>query len=133
LTVRLPEPTPIAAPFFDALREGRLLLPFCPADGFFFYPRNRCPVCLQGSWVWRAASGRGRVYSFTVDRIGHEPGLAASVPVVIAIVALDEGPRIAANIVGCAWSELSVGMTVEAVFTPCESGAILQFQPGASF
>jgi len=128
----LPEPTPLAAPFFEALRSGRLLLPRCPRDGFFFYPRNRCPACLRADWSWQPASGRGRVHSFTVDRVGHDPALAPLVPLVIAIVELEEGPRLSANLVDCASEDVSVGMLVQAEFAHYEGSSILQFRPSTA-
>jgi uncharacterized OB-fold protein len=124
----LAEPTPLAAPFFDALREGHLLLPCCPRDGFFFYPRNRCPACLKADWTWQQTSGRGQVYSFTVDRIGHDPALAASIPLVIAIVELVEGPRVPANIVDCPCEGVSIGMAVEVAFSRDASASLLLFR-----
>ena len=48
---------------------------------------------------WVAASGRGRVYSYTVNHRG-EGAYRNSVPFVLAYVELDEGPRIMTNIVG---------------------------------
>jgi hypothetical protein len=129
----LPRPNPTAAPFFAAARERRLLLPRCPRDGFFFYPRSRCPRCLGADWEWREASGRGVLHSFTVDRAGHLPGLRHLVPYAIAIVELAEGPRMTARLVDCDVDALAVGQPVEARyedagpvtlvhFAPCEAG-----------
>ena len=108
----LPLPNPTTRPFFAAAREGRLLLQRCPRDGFFFYPRSRCPACLGADWEWREASGRGSVHSFTVDRVGHLPGLQQLVPYAIAIVELAEGPRLTASVVGLANDRLAVGLRV---------------------
>ena len=88
----IPWPTPVTQPFLDAAREHRLELPKCPRDGFFFYPRDRCPGCLGDDWVWQTASGRGVVHAFTIDRVGHLPGLAREVPYVVAVIELEEGP-----------------------------------------
>ena len=131
----LPRITPTSRPYFDAAREGRLRLQRCPRDGVFYYPRSRCPHCWQADWAWTDLSGRGEVYSFTVDRVGHDPALAGDVPFVIALVTLEEGPRVVANVVGCAPEDVCVGMPVEAVFesyVPREGGepiALLRFRP----
>ena len=69
----IPRRTPTTAPYFDAAREGRLCLQKCPRDGFFFYPRSACPECLGRDWEWQDVSGRGTVYSFTIDRMGLDP------------------------------------------------------------
>ena len=62
------------------------MLQRCPRHGYFFYPRGRCPVCLGDDWEWAELSGRGTVYSFTVDRAGHDPALASRIPFAIALV-----------------------------------------------
>ena len=76
--------------FEYAAADGRFVLPRCPRDGFFYYPRTRCPQCLGNDWSWEPASGRGKVYSFTVDRVGHDPGQRERLPLIVAIVELDE-------------------------------------------
>ncbi len=125
----IPWVNPTTRPFFDAAREGRLLLPRCPRDGFFFYPRSRCPHCLGDDWRFEEVSGRGTIHSFTVDRIGHAPGLASLAPYAIAIVELEEGPRMTARLVGCDPDHLRVGQPVEASFEPIEDVALVHFRP----
>ena len=131
----LPRVIPVTRPFFDAAKEGRLRLPRCPRDGVFFYPRSHCPDCWQDDWEWTDLSGRGEIYSFTVDRIGHDPALAQDVPFVIALVALEEGARVVANVVGCRPEDVRVGMPVEATFeryAPADGGdpvALLRLRP----
>lgn len=125
----LPRRTPTSAPYFDALREGRLRLQRCPRDGFFFYPRSRCPDCLGDDWSWEDVSGRGTVYSFTVDRVGLDPAQRSRIPLVIAIVELEEGPRLTSNVVGCTPEAVSVGLPVVATFEDLGSETLVHFQP----
>jgi uncharacterized OB-fold protein len=125
----LPRRTPTSAPYFDALREGRLRLQRCPRDGFFFYPRSRCPDCLGDDWAWEDVSGRGTVYSFTVDRVGLDPAQRSRIPLVIAIVELEEGPRLTSNVVGCAPEAVSVGLPVVATFEDLGPETLVHFQP----
>ncbi|HZO08138.1 MAG TPA: Zn-ribbon domain-containing OB-fold protein [Myxococcota bacterium] len=125
----IPWPNPTTRPFFDAARERRLRLQRCPRDGFFFYPRSRCPRCLGADWEWRDASGRGVVHSFSVDRVGHLPGLERAVPYAIAIVELEEGPRLTARIVDCDVDALRVGAPVEARYEDVEDVTLLHFAP----
>ncbi len=125
----LPWPNPTTEPFFAAARDRRLRLQRCPRDGFFFYPRSRCPGCLGADWTWEDVSGRGTIYAWTVDRIGHDPALAGDVPYTVAIVELDEGPRMTARIVGCEPSELRVGLAVEAAYEDVEDVTLVRFQP----
>ena len=125
----LPIPTPLATPFFQAAAEGRLLVPRCPRDGWFFYPRSRCPGCLGDDWEWQEASGRGEVHAFTVDRVGHDPSLAADIPYAVAVIELDEGPRMPARIVGCGVEAVHVGMPVEARYEAIEGVTLIRFAP----
>jgi len=125
----LPVPFPTTQPFFDAAAEGRFVLQRCPRDGFFFYPRSRCPKCLGDDWQWQPASGRGEVHAFTIDRVGHDPALARRVPFAIAVIELEEGPRVTANVVGCPVDDVHVGMPVEVAFEVVDGVALLHFVP----
>jgi uncharacterized OB-fold protein len=125
----LPAPNPTTQPFFDAASKGVLRLPRCPRDGFFFYPRSRCPVCWQDDWSWQQASGRGVVHSFTIDRVGHLPALAPLVPYALAIVELEEGPRMTARLVDCDVEKLRVGDPVVATFEETEGVSQVHFRP----
>jgi len=125
----LPVPNPTTAPFFDAAREGRLRLQRCPRDGLFFYPRSRCPGCLGADWSWEDVRGRGPLHAFPVDRVGHDPALARDVPFAIAVVELEEGPRMTARVVDCGLDELRVGMPVEAAFETLEDVPLVRFRP----
>jgi hypothetical protein len=127
----IPRRTPTSAPHFEAAREGRLRIQRCPRDGFFFYPRSRCPDCLQDDWAWQDVNGRGAVYSFTVDRVGLDPAQRDRLPLVVAIVELEEGPRLTTNIVGCDAEAVCIGMSVEVTFEDLGSETLIQFRPAA--
>src|SRR5437016_5339502 len=92
-----PVPTPDAAtaPYWQAAREHRLLLPRCLDCGrHHFYPRTLCPHCASPRIEWREVSGRGQVYSFTIVHRPPSPAFAADVPYVLASIALEEGPHL---------------------------------------
>jgi uncharacterized OB-fold protein len=125
----LPWPNPTTQPYFDAARRHRLVLQRCPRDGFFFYPRSRCPSCLRSDWTWQQVSGNGRVHSFTVDRVGHVPALRKLAPYAVAIVELDEGPRMTARLVECDPDAVKVGMRVSVVFEDVEDATLVHFRP----
>jgi uncharacterized OB-fold protein len=125
----LPWPNPTTRPFFDAAREHRLVLQRCPRDGFFFYPRSRCPGCLGADWTWEEVAGRGRVHSFTVDRVGHVPALRERTPYAIAIVELDAGPRLTARLVDCDPDVVKVGMPVVTAYEDVEGTTLVHFRP----
>lgn len=128
----IPRRTPTSAPYFEAAREGRLSLQKCPRDGFFFYPRSRCPHCLQDDWSWEDVSGKGVLYAFTIDRIGLDPAQRAQLPLTVGIVELAEGPRLTTRIVGCTPEEAEVGMSVEVIFEDVGQETLIHFQPADS-
>ena len=128
----LPQATPLTQPFWDAAREHRLLLPRTPDGRYFWYPRALAPGSLTPDYEWAEVSGRGAVYSFTVDRRGSHPSFAPMTPYVIAVVELDEGPRMTTNIVGCAVEDVRIGMHVEAVFEDTTPEiTLIKFRPMA--
>ena len=101
------------------------------ADGtYFWYPRALAPTTLEGGWEWAEVSGRGTVYSFTIDRRGTAAAFANDVPYVIAIVELEEGPHFTSNITGCPVETVHIGMPVQAVFEPANAEVTLvKFRP----
>ena len=132
----LPAPAPAVNPetseFWAATADGRLLLKRCLDCGsVIWYPRAICPECSSLATEWVAASGLGRVYSYTVNHRG-EGAYADAVPYVLAYVELDEGPRIMTNIVGADDADLAVGLPVEVVFHDTGEGSALpRFRPAA--
>jgi hypothetical protein len=62
------------------------------------------------------ATGRGTVHTFTVTHQNQAPGFREELPYVLAIVELEEGPRLMTNVVGCAPDAVRIGMPVEVVF-----------------
>lgn len=125
----LPLITPLSRPFFDAARDGRLVLQKCPRDGFFFYPRSHCPGCLGVDWRWEEARRSGLVHSFTIERMGQDPGMRVQLPFVIALVDLAEGPRLVGQLVDCAPAEIAIGMQVQVFFEIVEGVALIRFRP----
>ncbi len=94
----LPVPTPETQPYWDGAREGRLMLPWCEDCGRpHFHPRTICPHCGGARLRWQAASGRARLHTYVIN---HKParGFEDRVPYVIAVVELEEGPRLLTNI-----------------------------------
>jgi len=122
-------------PFFTAAAEGRLAIQRCPECGqAVFFPRTVCPRCRRGSPEWIDAAGTGMLYSFSVVARSAIPGYSDEVPYVVALVELDEGVRLMANIVNVAPDEVRIGMPVRVTFErrTHEAGeeiAVPQFEP----
>jgi uncharacterized OB-fold protein len=90
---------PTTAPFWRAAREHRLVLQRCRSCGRYqFYPRPFCLSCSDPELDWVEASGGATVYSKTTVRIPVIPDIEP--PYVVAIVTLDEGPRLTTNLIG---------------------------------
>lgn len=107
-----------------------LAIQFCPlCERYIFYPRELCPYCLKTVPGWRYATGRGRVYSYTVVRVSALEAFEGKVPYVFAIVELDEGVRIPGNIVECPIEEMKVDMPVELLLHKEEGKCRLLFRP----
>jgi uncharacterized protein len=132
----IPLPTPETRPYWDAARRHELVLPRCrPCDAAFFYPRAACPRCLSGDIEWTRMSGRGTLHTFTVVQRGQK-NFPLGTPYVIAIVELDEGPRMMTNLIGVTPdpAQIRIGMPVEVVFEDVsDTIALPRFRPvGAS-
>jgi len=113
-----PAPTPDAdsAPYWAAAHDGRLVVQRCTICGRTqLYPRDRCLVC-RGPVEWVEASGLGTVYSFTVIRQNYSRPFRDWIPYVVALVDLEEGPRLMTDLVDCEPDDVQVGMAVEARF-----------------
>ena len=82
-----------------ALREGRLLLQRCACGELRLPPRAACAVCLSTDWTWHAAAGGGRLYSWVVYHVAFHPDFRERLPYNVAVVELDEGPRLITSIV----------------------------------
>ena len=96
----LPQPTPETQEFWEGAKRHELRLQRCNACGrAYFFPRPFCPNCGSGDVAWFTATGKGRLYSYVISE-RPAPGFKDWVPYVIAVVELEEGPRMMTNIVG---------------------------------
>ena len=131
------KPTPPIAPwtrpYWDAANEHRLLLQYCPqCDKHIFYPRRVCPICFGEDVEWVEASGRGRVYAYTVVRNNAPSAFLEEMPFVISVVHLEEGVSMMTNIVGCDPDSVYSGMPVEVTFEALTDAITLpKFRPAS--
>ena len=126
----VPTPTPITQPFWDAAREHRLLLQQCSNGHTFYYARSHCPVCISGDIAWIEASGRGRLYSYTVARRPQSPEFAGDVPYIIAAIKLAEGPRMTSLLVESNPDEVEIDGEVEVIWEDAsETISLPYFRP----
>jgi len=87
-------------------------------ERIFFPPREACPYCRRKSLGKMAdikLDGKGKIITYSIIHVGPED-FEEQIPYPIAIVELDEGPRITAQIVDCNLNDIKIGMRVESTF-----------------
>ena len=95
---RFPEPD--TEPFYARCREHRLSYQTCRKCGaIVFYPRSHCTRCTSTELMWHDSEGRGTIYSVTIMRQHGHPAFRARLPMAVALVDVDEGFRLLAEIV----------------------------------
>ncbi|MGI8839406.1 MAG: Zn-ribbon domain-containing OB-fold protein [Caulobacteraceae bacterium] len=128
----LPQPTPETQAFWDGCKAGELRLQRCgDCGGSYFPPRSFCPACGSRAVEAYAASGRASLYSYVIN---HRPRPdMGSAPHSIAVVTLEEGPRMMTNIVGCAQTPdaLVLDMPLRVTFQAFGDIALPFFEPAA--
>jgi hypothetical protein len=129
----LPRPTPETQHFWDGTKHGELRLQRCnECDHIYFPPRPFCPACSSRAVEVFKASGRGRLLSYVIN---YRPHPAWQGPYAIAIVELNEGPRMMSNIVGCDQTPeaLQLDMPLTVKFEQCTEEIFLPlFMPTGS-
>ncbi|MDB5858399.1 MAG: hypothetical protein JWQ76_2088 [Ramlibacter sp.] len=121
-------PLGIDAQFQRHLDEGRFMLQRSRKSGrAFYYPRVAEPGTGATDLEWFAPSGRGVVYSTTVVRT-RPP----AEPYNVALVDLEEGPRVTTRVVGIPPSDVRIGLKVQARIEQVDGKALLVFAPEGS-
>lgn len=121
-------------PFWDALREGVLMLGRCDScSRIHYYPRPMCPLCWSEAVTLVPAGGHGTLYTWSTVFVNDLPPFNAKLPYIAAQVDLDEGVRITTIITGAEPKDLSIGMPVEIGFEAIsEDVTIPVFSPAGS-
>ena len=127
----IPQPDEPSQPFFDGAQRGELMIQHCTACGASLAPGSRaCTECLSEALEWVPASGKATLFTFAVMHQKYHPGFFDALPYNIAVVELDEGPRLNTNVVGIANAELRVGMPLVVTFEDVGDGVVLpKFRP----
>ena len=113
--------------YWAAGQLGRLLLKLCrDCQRHHFFPRVICPHCHSLHVEWTDARGTGTIYSFTVARRPAGPAFKEDVPYAVALVELDEGPRMMTRILGDA-DAVRINMAVEVDFATLADTFALPF------
>jgi uncharacterized OB-fold protein len=119
LPIPVPGPDGLSAPYWQGLRENRLVVQRCEACGTWqFGPEWLChryhafdPPCVE-------VAPRGRIYSW--ERVWHpsHPALKASCPYLVVLVELPHAGdvRMVGNLLGDPLQEVVIGADVDGVF-----------------
>ena len=128
----LPVPTPETQHFWDGTARGELLLQRCrTCDSTYFPPQPFCPSCASDDVEIVRATGRGFLYSYVIT---HRAAPGFEAPYAIAVVELEEGPRLLTNLVDVAPDpeQLPLDLAVEAVFETVGEITLPRFRPRSS-
>jgi uncharacterized protein len=119
-------------PYWTSGERGVLAIYHCANCAYYVHPPVPfCPRCESRDVAPQAVSGKGTVFSFTVNHKQWVPGLP--VPYVLALVTIAEQDdvRLVTEIVGCAPEDVTFGMGVEVLFEPVEDLWVPLFRPVA--
>ena len=127
-----PVPTPETQPYWDGCAAGELRLQRCThCDTFYFPPRPFCPDCLSDEVVWKPLSGRATLHTYVIN---HRAAPGFEAPYAIAVVQLEEGPRLMSNIVGVPQTPeaLELDMALQVAFEDRGDVQVPVFRPAGS-
>lgn len=126
----VPEVDEATRPYWEAARQERLVLPRCEKTGrFFMYPTLWSPFDYSSEVTWQQASGRGVIKSFSVVHQAPYEAYRRDVPYVVAVIKLEEGVQLMANILNADPAQVTVGAAVRVTFeTRGEGFKVPQFQ-----
>lgn len=128
-----PKPQPVRSalnrPYWDGTASGVLRIQHCRAcDARFLYARTLCPACWKSDLLWEAATGRGHILAITTVHQAPYAAFADDAPYRIAIIRLEEGAQLMANIIGAGAMDAVIGDPVEVTFEQRGDVVIPQFQ-----
>jgi len=129
----LPTPTPETQHYWDGAKQGELRLQTCNScNHTYFPPRPFCPECSSRDVKVVKATGKGRLFSYIIN---HLPTPGFKPPFAVAVVELEEGPRMMSNILECEQTPeaLQLDMPLEVTFVKESDDITLpQFKPAKS-
>lgn len=122
----LPTPDGDTAGFWAGMRDGRLLLQHCAKCGNVqYYQQQLCRRCGSEELAYKAASGAGKIHSFSVVYRAPGPAFKDEVPYAVLLVELAEGPRMISSYTGGPAEEVTFDMNVQLVFDKISEEVIL--------
>jgi uncharacterized OB-fold protein len=117
----MPRPLPRinrdSAPYWESAKEHSLKLQRCTqCERFRFYPSLACHFCSSLEFEWLPISGRGELYTYSIVHRGPGAPFADLLPLVVAMVTLEEGPVLMSNVVGVEPEQVRIGMPLKIAY-----------------
>lgn len=125
-----PDITKLNASYWEGTAKGELRVQHCSkCDALFRFTHPRCPECWAGELDWKVAKGTGTLATYSVLHVAPFEAFEGSLPYVLALIDLDEGVRMMANIVECAPADVKIGMKLSVIYEDRDGVALPQFRP----
>lgn len=119
--------------YWEKAKAGELWLRQCnDCNTAYFYPRDISPCCFSKNTSWIQASGKATLFTYAIVHRPPHPGFGEDIPFVTAIVELEEGPKMATNVIieNPTPENLQIGMNLQVFFDDItESIALPKFKP----
>jgi uncharacterized OB-fold protein len=124
----IPVPDELSRPFWDAVKERRLMIQRCGSCGYYNHPPRRfCDACLAQDLRFEQVSGRGAVYTFTVMHQRDVAGFEEDAPFINIVVELAEQPQLlmVCNLPIADLAKVSIGAAVQVDFEDRGEGTVV--------
>jgi uncharacterized OB-fold protein len=129
----LPNPTEDSEDYWEACKSEQLSIPLCGECGQRWMPPSRiCPLCLSEAVSLSPVSGRARLFSWIVVHSSQHPAFHGEPPFNVAIIQLEEGPRMHTRIDDVEGDDFEIGMELEVSYEEVDDEISLPiFKPAA--
>ncbi len=115
----IPVPGDLSKPFWDAAKNGVLVMQHCQSCGHWQHPPYpTCTNCVSTDLKFEPVQGKGSIYSYSLMFHAGDQRFAAAVPYACIIVEMDQakGALIAGNLLGVPYTAVKLGRRVEVTF-----------------
>ena len=124
----MPVITRESQPYWDGMREHKLMLQHCASCGKVrHYPRPVCPHCFSMENKWEEAPLTGRIHTWTVCYHPFNFFFKAEAPYIVALIDMDGGVRINAPLRGTPADRLKIGQRARLQFEPVSKDVTLPY------
>lgn len=126
----VPEVNDTTRLYWEGTAAGELRLRSCKSCGAKFrFNHGWCPECGSDDLGYVVSTGKGVVTNFSIIHVPPYDAYAAEVPYALALIDLEEGVRMMANVVDCDPTAVCVGMKVAVTYEDRGGVKLPQFKP----